>query len=267
MGRAAPLLSSPRPAELRGASRVPRLPPAAVLAVTLGVAAALRVWQLNDVGFNSDETVYAGQAGAIARDPDLDEFFPVFRAHPLLFQTVLSLGFRLHLGEGFERLTAAGVGVATVYLVYELGRLLYGSRAGLLAALLIALMPYHVVVTRQVLLDGPMTLFATLTFVLLSRFVISGRRAWLYAAGAAMGLTFLSKETSIVLLGAVYAFLALTPEFGVRLRDLAASVGVMALVIAPFPLSLVFAGHTGTGESYLTWQLFRRPNHDWLFYP
>ena len=27
------------------------------------------------------------------------------------------------------------------------------------------------------------------------------------------------------------------------------------------------AGHTGTGESYLTWQLFRRPNHDWLFYP
>ena len=28
-----------------------------------------------------------------------------------------------------------------------------------------------------------------------------------------------------------------------------------------------FAGRTGTGESYLTWQLFRRPNHDWLFYP
>ena len=41
----------------------------------------------------------------------------------------------------------------------------------------------------------------------------------------------------------------------------------MALVIAPFPLSLMVAGHTGTGESYLTWQLFRRPNHDWLFYP
>ena len=41
----------------------------------------------------------------------------------------------------------------------------------------------------------------------------------------------------------------------------------MALVIAPFPLSLMFAGRTGTGESYLTWQLFRRPNHDWLFYP
>ena len=39
------------------------------------------------------------------------------------------------------------------------------------------------------------------------------------------------------------------------------------LVVAPFPLSLMLAGRTGTGESYLTWQLFRRPNHDWLFYP
>ena len=29
----------------------------------------------------------------------------------------------------------------------------------------------------------------------------------------------------------------------------------------------MLAGRTGTGESYLTWQLFRRPNHDWLFYP
>lgn len=266
--------AEPLPAELRPkqgglglASPLSRIPPTAWLGLTLLVAAALRVWQLNRVGFNSDEAVYAGQAASIAHDPDLTEFFPVFRAHPLLFQTVLSLGFRLHLGEGFERLVAAGVGVATVYLAYELGRLLYGRRAGVLAALLMALMPYHVVVTRQVLLDGPMTLFATLTLVLLARFVLSGRAAWLYATGAAMGLTVLSKETSIVLLGAVYAFLALTPELRVRLRDLAISVGVMALVIAPFPLSLVFAGRTGTGESYLTWQLFRRPNHDWLFYP
>jgi Dolichyl-phosphate-mannose-protein mannosyltransferase len=243
------------------------VPPAVLLAVTLAVAATLRVWRLNEVGFNSDEAVYSGQAAAIATDPDLAEFFPVFRAHPLLFQTVLSLGFRLHLGEGFERFAAAALGVATVYLVYELGRLLYGRRTGLLAALVVALMPYHVVVSRQVLLDGPMTLFATLTLVLFARFLTTRSRPWLYAAGAAMGLTVLSKETSVVLLGGVYAFLALTPELGVRLRELATALGVMALVIAPFPLSLVLAGRTGTGESYLTWQLFRRPNHDWLFYP
>ena len=249
------------------ARRLFGIPTSVQLVLIAGVAAAVRSWQLDGVGFNSDEAVYVGQAGAIANDPELEQFFPVFRAHPLLFQSALSAGFRLGLPGGFERLTAAAVGVATVCLVYELGRLLYGRNAGLLAALLMALMPYHVVVTRQVLLDGPMTLFATLTLVLLARFAQSGRPASLYAAGGAMGLTFLSKETSIVLLGAIYAFLALTPQLRVRIRDLAVSMGLMGLVIAPFPLTLMLAGRTGTGESYLTWQLFRRPNHDWLFYP
>ena len=253
-----------RPAPVR---RLADAPAAAWLALVLAVAAAVRAWQLNGLGFNSDEAVYAGQAAAIADHPELGELFPVFRAHPLLVQTLLSVGFRLHLPEGFERLAIAALGVATVGVVYELGRLLYGRPAGLVAALLMALMPYHVVVTRQVLLDGPMTLFATLTLLLLVRFVLSGRAGWLYGAGAAMGLTVLSKETSIVLLGAVYAFLALTPELRVRLRDIAVSLAVMALVIAPFPLSLMLAGRSGTGESYLTWQLFRRPNHGWLFYP
>jgi len=49
----------------------------------------LRVWQLNDVGFNSDEAVYSGQAAAIAENSELEDLFPVFRAHPLLLQTVL----------------------------------------------------------------------------------------------------------------------------------------------------------------------------------
>jgi hypothetical protein len=237
------------------------------LAAVLVLATGLRVWHLNSVGFNSDEAVYSGQGAAIANESELGELFPIFRAHPLLFQAFLSLGWRLELPMGFERFAAAAAGVVTVFLVYELGRQLYGRRAGLVAALLLALMPYHVIVSRQVLLDGPMTMLATLTLLLLVRYVLSGRPAWLYAAGASMGLTFLAKETSILLLFAIYAFLALTPELRVRLRDLAISVGLMAAVIAPFPLSLSLSGRTGTGESYLTWQLFRRPNHDWLFYP
>ena len=249
-------------AELRARGLTPKLQLGGVLVV----ATALRLWHVNSVGFNSDEAVYSGQGAAIANEPELGDLFPVFRAHPLLVQTFLSLGWRLGLDTGFERLVSVGAGVATVYLVYELGRQLYGRRTGLIAALLLALMPYHVVVSRQVLLDGPMTMLATLTLLLLVRFVLTGRPAWLYATGAAMGLTFLAKETSIVLLLAIYAFLALTPELRVRLRDLAIATGVMALVMAPFPLSIFVTGHSGTGESYLTWQLFRRPNHDWLFY-
>jgi hypothetical protein len=43
----------------------------------------------------------------------------------------------------------------------------------------------------------------------------------------------------------------------------------MALVLAPYPLSLALAGNLGTSRSqqYLVWQLSRRPNHEWDFYP
>ena len=157
-----------------------------MLGATLAAAAFLRLWEIDSLGFNSDEAVYSGQAAAIADEGDLGEFFPIFRAHPLLFQALISIGFLLDLAGPFERMVSAGVGVATVVVVYMLGSLLYGRKAGLIAALFMALMPYHVVVTRQVLLDAPMTLFATLTLYLVARFALSGRSGWLYAAAAAL---------------------------------------------------------------------------------
>src|SRR2546423_8554230 len=63
----------------------------APLTGVLGVAAFLRFWQLTAIGFNSDEAVYAGTAASIAGDQSARGMFPVFRAHPLLFQMLLAL--------------------------------------------------------------------------------------------------------------------------------------------------------------------------------
>lgn len=235
----------------------------------LVLGAVIRIWAINGFGFNTDEAVYAGQAAAIAQDPELKDLFPIFRAHPLLFQFFLALLFSFGANDLLGRLAAVAVGLATVFLVFKLGELLYGRRVGLIAALFLALMPYHVIVTRQVLLDGPMALFATLTLYLVARFAQTQLPVWLYAAGAGMGLTFLSKETGIILLSGIYGFLALSPEIRVRIRDLALAMASMVIVIAPFPLSLMLAGGGGsqTTGQYLVWQLFRRPNHEFTFYP
>jgi 4-amino-4-deoxy-L-arabinose transferase-like glycosyltransferase len=241
------------------------------VAISTGVAIAvagifLRVWQLGALGFNSDEAVYAGQAASIAGDPAFTGTFPIFRAHPLLFQFVLALLYQGGVSDLTGRLLAVAVGLLAVWLVYRAGNLLYGRRVGLVAALLLALMPYHVVVTRQVLLDGPMTTFAALTVYLLARYATTERPDWLYAAGAALGLIFLAKEIGIVFIPAVYAFLALSPSVKVRLRDIAISLGCAAVVIAPFPLSLLLGGGTRAGKGFLAWQLFRPPNHTPGFY-
>ena len=238
-----------------------------LVCVGLVLAVFLRLWQLNKLGFNSDEAVYSGQAAAIANDPVLKPFFPVFRAHPLLFQTILSLGYRLGTGDLFARLLADLFGAGTVVVTFLTGRLLYGRRAGVIAALLLALMPYEIVVSRQVLLDGPMAFFATVTLYLLARAILSQRLVFLYAAGGTMGLTALTKETGILMMGGAFVFFLLSPEIRIRAKHALGAAGVTAAVILAYPLALRFAAHTHAGQKYLTYQLFRRPNHSWFFYP
>jgi 4-amino-4-deoxy-L-arabinose transferase-like glycosyltransferase len=233
--------------------------------VVLG--AAVRLIGLDRVGFNTDEAVYAGQAAGILNNSDLKPYFPVFRAHPLLFQFILSLVYSVTgISDLAGRVVAVAIGTLTIAVVFALGRALYAPRVGLLSALFLALMPYHVVVTRQVLLDGLMTLLATLTLSALAHYGKVQSSRWLYAAGLGLGLTFLAKETGIILLGAVYLFLALSPAISVRVRDIVVASALCVLVITIFPVVISLAGATRTGQSYLIWQLLRRPNHGWEFY-
>jgi 4-amino-4-deoxy-L-arabinose transferase-like glycosyltransferase len=240
---------------------------AAVVVLVAGPSLLLRVWNLDALGVNSDEAVYAGQGASLAGDPAFLPFFPVFRAHPLLFQSLLSLEYRVFgvspLG---GRLLSVAFGMATVWLTYAIGARLYGRRVGVLAALLIGLMPYMVVVNRQVLLDGPMVFFTSLALYLLIRFVQSERVGWLYAAAVALGLATLTKETAILLVGGAYAFFALTRSTRLRLTQAALALGVLVLTVLPYPLSLKLAGNSSTGGAFLVWQLLRRPNHSWGFY-
>lgn len=249
------------------------LPRLTTVIVVLGATAAfisaafMRLWHIASVGFNSDEAVYAGQAASIAGDAAFKPFFPIFRAHPLLYQAALSIGFHFGGGDRFSRYVSAGVGFATILLVYKVGSLLDSRRVGLLAALFLSVMPYHVLVSRQVLLDLPEAFFATVTLCFLVLFVRRETAVWLYAAGGALGLTILSKEVGILYFGAVYAFLALSPRIKVRVRDLLVSFVVMVLVVLPYPLSVAASGKSHTGSAFLSYQLFRRPNHSFFFYP
>jgi 4-amino-4-deoxy-L-arabinose transferase-like glycosyltransferase len=244
----------------------PRVPPWAWPVGIVLVATVLRVWSLNHVGFNSDEVVYSGQAAALADKTDLSRFFPVFRAHPLLFQSLVSLIYRIHMSDFLARLASAAFGVGTVVAGFYAGRTLYGRRAGLVAAAILAAMPYLVIVNRQLMLDGPMVFFATVALALTARFAITRRPQWLYAASAALGLTVLTKETGIILVIAVYAFVVLTPGLVVRLRDVVISLAILCIVMLPFPLAVLTANRATTGREFFLWQLVRRPNHGMGFY-
>lgn len=236
------------------------------LVAVFAIGATVRLWGIDRFGFNSDEAVYAGQGAAISDVDGLSERFPIFRAHPLLFQFLIAIAYRAGVSDLTPRLMSVAFGIGTILLTFALARLLYERRTAFLAALFLAVMPYHVVVTRQALLDGPMTFFATLTFYLVARYAVGRRPVALYGAAAAMGLTVLTKETGILYLSAAYAFFSLTPEIRIPARRALLALAIVFLVVLPFPLSLVLGGGSETGRSYLVWQLFREPNHAWTFY-
>jgi hypothetical protein len=238
-----------------------------VLVLPVLVAAAfLRVWQLGAVGFNSDEAVYAGQAASIAGNPELSGLFPVFRAHPLLFQTLLSPLYVGGVPDTAARLVVAVFGVATVAVTYLLGRELYGRWAGLTAAGVLALMPYHVTVSRQVLLDVPMVFFATVALYCLARYCLGRSPWWLFSSAVAIGLAVLTKETAILLMTGVVVFFLLSPRIRIPRLHVLLAFGLLGLVVAAYPVSLVFSSRAGTGQSYFAWQLLRRSNHSFWFY-
>jgi 4-amino-4-deoxy-L-arabinose transferase-like glycosyltransferase len=92
---------------------------------------------------------------------------------------------------GTTLITAFGLG--TALLVYEIGKLWYGKRTGLLAAALFALTPWQLVLCRSFLIDA-ICLFFSLLFLLFGMLAIRKRSFRLFmASGAIFAIAFLTK--------------------------------------------------------------------------
>jgi hypothetical protein len=255
------------PAPIKSQLPTSRWLTAAALLAIFCIGGFLRLWQIGAVGYNSDEAVYSGTAASLAGDQRLAQFFPVFRAHPMVLQTILSWAYRTGVSDVKGRVVVVAFGLATIWVVYLLGRLLYHQAVGLAAAAFMAVMPYAVVVSRQVLLDGPATLFATAALYCTARYCRDRQPPWLYAAAATMGLAILTKETYVILLAGAALYLLGARDVRPSLRQTAVAVAVLVAVIAGWWVALALSGRAGTGGQYALWQFLRRQNHPVYFYP
>jgi hypothetical protein len=238
-----------------------------ILLAAVCAGTVLRFLSLNSVGLNSDEAVYASQGASLAGNPNFSGLFPIVRAHPLLLQMLVSPMYEAGRPDAIARYVAAAFGVGTILMVYAAGRVMFGALTGSVAALLLAVMPYHVTVTRQFLLDGPMTFFTTAALACMAKAMAGGSRRWMVAAGTCIGLGALCKETGLVLLIAIFAFLAVYARAWRPVRfPVFAGLAALGLIFA-YPALTAISGGSGGGQSYLLWQLTRQPNHSFGFYP
>ncbi|MGH8862916.1 MAG: ArnT family glycosyltransferase [Jatrophihabitantaceae bacterium] len=233
----------------------------------LVVAAILRFVDLGAVGLNSDEAVYAGQSASLAGNTHFTELFPIVRAHPLLMQIFMAPFYGSGVVDTPGRYVAATFGVATVALVYVLGRVMYDHRVATVGALLMAVMPYHVIVGRQIMLDGPMAFFTTLALLCLALAARHRHRAgWIVAAGASIGLATLTKESAIIMIGSAFVFICLSSHLWRPFRFPLAGAGIAMILTFTYPVLTAMSGGSRSGQSYVLWQLTRQPNHGFGFY-
>jgi hypothetical protein len=239
------------------------------LSVLVVLAAVPRLVSLGRVGFNSDEAVYAGQGAALLGDDRMAEFFSIFRAHPLLLQGMIGSLFTITgVDDVAARMLVALVfGVGTVLVTYYLGREVAGPAVGAVAAVLLAVMPYHVVVSRQVMLDPPLAFFASLSLLLAIRGSRAGNDRLVIPTVTAAALATLSKETGLLLFPILFGVAIGTGWWRVvRLRTLIVALSIAVLVGSPFLLSRAIWSAGGSSD-YILWQFLRPPNHTQAYFP
>lgn len=91
-------------------------------------------------------------------------------------------------------------GAAHLTLAFLVGALFGGRRVGLLAMGLLALVPLDVIAATDLHADVPVAVFMAAALYAVERSLAAGAPApWLVAAGAALGLGVLTKETSLAI--------------------------------------------------------------------
>ncbi len=215
------------------------------LLVVIALAAALRFtglsWGLRHRP-HWDERVFVENAVRMAEKHELDHRF---YEYPGLFFDLLAPVLAL-AGAGqpdpraylIARGLVAFFGTASVLMVFLLGRRLLDERAGLAAALLLAVSPIDVWTAHMVRPDVPLQ---TLVLVALLAFETLGPRLrGDMLSGLAVGAATAVKFTGLLLVPSYLAARALAPGPRVRRTVVAGMIGVLVLLLAT-PYALVRA--------------------------
>src|SRR5438034_182734 len=234
------------------------------LAAILFLAAVLRFtalsWGLRHAP-HWDERVFVENAARMAAQGDLDHRFYEYPGLFFLFLAPVLAVAGPHpeaLGYLAARAVVAAFGVAGVFLASRLGSRMMGPRAGLAAALMLAVSPVDVRTAHMVRPDVVLQAFVLLAFLALLG--IGERPARDARAGAAVGAAIAVKFTGLLLAPSYVAQRLLAP--GPRARGaLFACAAALAVALCATPYALLH--HEGFARGLLT--IARgRPAAGWL---
>jgi hypothetical protein len=241
----------------------------ALLAV-LVAAALLRFtalgWGLRHTPHIDEQFFVENVRGMLARG-DLDHRFHEYPglAFYLLLPPLAAVDRTTLAREGYlaARAVVAAFGVASVALVFLLGRSMAGAAAGLAAAVLLAFSPIEVQTAHMVRPDVILETFVLLAFLAFAK--VGGARRWDVLCGAAIGAAVAVKFSGVLIAPAYAVRRLLAP--GGRLAGLAVAAALSVAVFAlcsPYTL-LDLEGFLAGARSQVGYHYDVRPRGEQAF--
>ena len=154
--------------------------------------AALLVLNLSNMPMQWDEVVHLN--GGLFLKHGLYDNFVNNSFYPPLFDSITMVFFNVFgvsLVSG--RLVSAVFSVLSLWAVFELAYSMYGGKAALISAVLLAVMPGYFWLSRMALLEVMLLFFFTLSLLLFFRWLNNHQNKMLVLSGLALGLGFLTK--------------------------------------------------------------------------
>jgi hypothetical protein len=184
---------------------------ALLLVVVFILALGLRVWGIDfglGLDYHNDESGKVKDIISFVSGNTLTKEFS-FR-HPVFMrryaaavvtaaQGITSSKFDYSQIQLVSRISVAILGALTVIPLYFLGKLLISRNAGLLSALILAVVPTHVVHSHYLKEDITLTFWITLFLLAAMHIIHSGKMKYYIFAGLMGGLALSTKYTAVVL--------------------------------------------------------------------
>jgi 4-amino-4-deoxy-L-arabinose transferase-like glycosyltransferase len=140
-------------------------------------------------------------------------YWPSDVIRPILFPLVFRFLLLIGLGEVTFRLLMVGSSIISVFFMYKLGELLFNKRIGIYSAFLLSIFWSFSFYTNRLLVDVPLAMLWLITIYLFMNAYLNNKnwKAFLLP-GFFLGLSFLMKFSSALLVLFIFIYLAITEK-------------------------------------------------------